>query len=87
MRILQSGGRIPAIYSNEAAQKNLQQALSLLQQSIQNILLFVKARQTLMSNFLNTVLQASQTEVLKNTTLASVKPNAPIMEQGAIAKA
>ncbi|MCW5588134.1 MAG: integrating conjugative element protein [Legionellales bacterium] len=85
MRILQSGGRIPAIYSNKAAQQNIQHSISLLQQDVQDILLFVKARQTLMSNMLSTITQAGSSVDAENTAIAMPKPNAPMMTNGAIA--
>ncbi len=84
-RILQSGGRIPAIYSNKAAQQNIQHSISLLQQDVQDILMFVKARQTLMSNLLATITQAGSALDAENTAIAMPKPNAPIMTHGAIA--
>ena len=84
MRILQSGGRIPAIYSNKAAQQNIQHSISLLQQDVQDILLFVKARQTLMSNMLSTITQAGSSVDAENTAIAMPKPNAPMMTNGAI---
>jgi integrating conjugative element protein (TIGR03755 family) len=84
MRILQSGGRIPAVYANKAAQQNIQHSIALLQQDVQNILMFVKARQTLMSNMLSTVLQAGQSQEAQNTAVAMPKPNAPIINHGAI---
>jgi integrating conjugative element protein (TIGR03755 family) len=84
MRILQSGSRIPAIYANQAAQKNIQQAISWLQQDIQNILMFIKARQELMSNMLSTVLSAGQSQETDNTAVAVPKPQLPEMEHGAV---
>jgi integrating conjugative element protein (TIGR03755 family) len=84
MRILQSGGRIPAVYANKAAQQNIQHSIALLQQDVQNILMFVKARQTLMSNMLSTVLQAGNSQEAQNTAVAMPKPNAPIINHGAI---
>jgi len=84
IRLLQSGQRIPAIYSNKAAQHNIQQSITLLQQDVENILMFVNARQTLMSAMLSTVVQASHTLDAQNTAIPMPKPNAPIMKNGAI---
>lgn len=84
MRILQSGGRIPAIYVNKAAQYTIRNSIKQLQQAIQNILMFVKVQQTLMSSMLSTVLQAGQSQETQNTAVAVPKPNMPIMNNGAI---
>ncbi|PIQ43254.1 MAG: integrating conjugative element protein [Gammaproteobacteria bacterium CG11_big_fil_rev_8_21_14_0_20_46_22] len=84
MRILQSGGTIPAIYSNKAAQQNIENAVSQLKQDVQDILMFIKARQTLMSNMLSTVMQAGTSQEDQNTAIAVPKPDAPIMNNGAI---
>lgn len=84
MDILQTGGRIPAIYSNKAAQQTISKAIAQLQLDVENILLFVKARQTLMSNMLSSVVQAGNSQESKNTAIAMPKANAAIMENGAI---
>lgn len=84
VRILQSGSRIPAIYANQAAQQNIQQAISWLQQDMQSILMFIKARQELMSNMLSTVLTAGQNQETDNTAVAVPKPATPDIEQGAV---
>ena len=87
IRILQSGSRVPAIYANQAAQQNIQQAISWLQQDMQSILMFIKARQELMSNMLSTVLSAGQAQETDNTAVAVPKPATPDMEQGAVSNA
>jgi integrating conjugative element protein (TIGR03755 family) len=84
MRILQSGVRIPAIYGNKAAKQNIQHSIALLQQDVEDILMFVKARQTLMSNMLSTIVQAGQSQQAKNTAIAMPKSNSPMMKHGAI---
>ncbi len=83
-RVLQAGSRIPAIYSNQEAKQTIQNAISSLQQDVQNILMFVKARQTLMSTMLTTIVQASHAIDEKNTAIAMPNLNAPIIEDGAI---
>ncbi len=85
IQLLQSGSRIPAIYSNKAAQEIIQQAMDRLQQDVQAMLLFVNARQTLLSNMLSTVNEAGQSQKTQNTAISMPKPNTAIMEQGAIA--
>jgi len=84
MQILQSGSRVPAIYSNKAAQKNIKTAITQLQQDMQNILMFIKAKQTLMSNMLSTVIQAGDATEQKNTEIAMPSSNAPIIQNGAV---
>ena len=84
MQILQSGSRVPAIYANKAAQKTIQSAISELQQDMQNILMFVKARQTLMSSMLSTVMQAGDAREASNTEIAMPSSNGAIIENGAI---
>ena len=84
MRVLESGGKIPAIFNNKAAQKNIQDSISHLQQDVQDILMFVKARQTLMSNMLSTVVQAGQDNINNNTKIAVPNTNAPMIQNGAI---
>jgi integrating conjugative element protein (TIGR03755 family) len=85
IRVLQSGGRIPAIYSNKAAQHNIQRSVKLLQQDVQDILMFVKARQTLMANMLSTVVQAGESQEAQNTSISIPKANIQVMHNGAIA--
>ena len=82
--ILQSGSRIPTIYSNKAAQDTIQHSIAQLQHDVQDILTYVKARQTLMSNMLTTVVQAGQSQTAKNTAVDMPKSNEPVMENGAI---
>ena len=84
IRILQSGARVPAVYSNKAAQKNIQNSIKLLQQDVQNILMFVKARQTLMSNMLSTVIQAGKSQEQQNTAVPVPASNPNAMEHGAV---
>lgn len=85
MQVLQSGGRVPAIYANKAAQQNIQTSIVQLRQDIQNILMFVKARETLMSNTLSIVIQAGKAEEAQNSNVSASQPNAPLMKNGAIA--
>lgn len=84
IQILQSGGKIPAVYGNQAAQQNIQNSITLLQQDVQDILMFVNARQTLVSNMLSTVVDAGASQVQQNTAVAMPKPNAPAMQNGAV---
>ena len=84
IRILQSGARIPAVYSNKAAQKNIDNSIKLLQQDVQNILMFVKARQTLMSNMLSTVIQAGKSQEQQNTAVPVPAQNSNVMAHGAV---
>lgn len=84
IQLLQSGSRIPAIYSNKAAQDIIDQSINRLQQDVQAMLLFVNARQTLLSNMLSIVSEAGQSQKNQNTAVAMPKPNESIMEEGAI---
>lgn len=84
IQVLQSGGKIPAIYSNQAAQHNLQNAVHLLQQDVQDILMFVKARETLVSNMLSTIVQAGESQIQQNTAVSVPNPNASVIDHGAI---
>lgn len=84
VQILQTGSQIPAIYSNKAAQQTIQAGISQLQQQTQNVLMFVKARQTLMSNMLATVVQANSAQQARNTAIAVPSVNVPVMQQGAV---
>ena len=86
IQILQSGGKIPAVYSNQPAQQLIQSAITQLQQDVQEILTFVNARQTLVSNMLSTVVQASESQTQQNTVVAMPKQNAAIMQNGAVSK-
>ena len=86
MRILQSGQKIPAIYSNQAAQKLLEQSMTALESDVQHILLFIKARQSLMTNLLTTIANANEASLAKNNAIAVPTSNGPILQQGAIAK-
>ncbi len=84
IRILQSGSRIPAVYSNKTAGRNIQNSIQQLQRDVQDILMFVKARQTLMSNMLTTIVQAGASQQRKNTAISMPRKNAPNMQNGAI---
>ncbi len=84
IEVLQTGGRIPAVYSNKIAQKNIRNAITQLQQEVQDVLMFVKAGQTLMSNMLSTVTQAGSTQQQRNTAIAVPTSNAPVLQQGAV---
>ena len=84
IEVLQAGAKIPAIYSNKAAQRTIQNAIQFLQQEVGDMLMFVKARETLMSNMLSTVIEAGESQLQKNTAVSMPKTNAPILEQGAI---
>ncbi len=84
IRILQSGSRMPAIYSNQAAQHNIAHSITVLQQDVQDILMFVKARQTLMANMLVTVAQAGQSQQAQNTIVAVPQGSAPTIQRGAV---
>lgn len=86
IQILQSGGKIPAVYSNKPAQQMIQNSIVQLQEDVQEILTFVNARQTLVSNMLSTVMQAGNSQVQQNTAIAVPKLNAPVMQNGAISK-
>ncbi|MCH9769282.1 MAG: integrating conjugative element protein [Gammaproteobacteria bacterium] len=84
IRILQSGRRVPAIYSNKAAQKAIQDTTQQLQRDIENILLFVKARQTLLSNRLSSILEAGERQTQHNAAVSVPAPKSPAMQQGAV---
>lgn len=84
LRILQSGRRIPAIYSNQAAQHTIKNAMATLQHDVQNILMFIRARQALMSTMLATLVQAGQAEKAKSTAIAMPASNMPPIKRGAI---
>ncbi len=84
IRILQSGSRIPAIYNNSAAQNTISHSIDLLRNDMNAILTFIQARQALMSNMLSTVMQAGESQEAQNSAIATPKPNAPIMQNGAI---
>ncbi|MBX9706203.1 MAG: integrating conjugative element protein [Gammaproteobacteria bacterium] len=87
MSILQSGSQIPAIYSNKAAQKNIEHSIQLLQSDIQNILMFVKAQQVLMSNTLTTVVEAGQAQQSQNTAVSVPAASGAMIENGAVQSA
>lgn len=82
IELLQSGGRIPAIYSNKAAQDIIEQAMTRLQQDVQAMLMFVNARQTLLSNMLSIVSEAGASQKNQNTAISMPKSNDAIMEDG-----
>lgn len=85
IQVLQSGGKIPAVYANEAAQHNLNDAVTQLQADVQEILMFVKARDMLMSNMLSTLVASGNDEVESNTKVSVPEVNSPIMQNGAVA--
>ena len=84
IQLLQSGGRIPAIYSNKAAQDVIEEAIARLQQDVQAMLMFVSARQILLSNMLSIVSEAGESQKNQNTAISMAKPNESMMEDGAI---
>ena len=48
------------------------------------VLMFVKARETLVSNMLSTIVRAGESQIQQNTTVSIPKSNASIMEKGAV---
>jgi integrating conjugative element protein (TIGR03755 family) len=84
IEILQAGSKIPAIYGNQAAQAIIENAIQSLKQEVQDILMFVQARQTLVSNMLSTILQANASQTQQNTAIAMPTSNGAAMEQGAV---
>jgi len=85
IQILQSGAKIPAVYANGAAQHNITDSITQLQQDVQEILMFVKARDMLMSNMLSTLVASGNDEIQHNTTVAVPEVNSPLMQNGAVA--
>ena len=85
IQVLQSGAKIPAVYANEAAQHNINDSVAQLQQDVQQILMFVKARDMLMSNMLSTLVASGNDEIKSNTMVAVPELNSPLMQEGAVA--
>ena len=87
IQVLQSGAKIPAVYANEAAQHNINDSVTQLQQDVQQILMFVKARDMLMSNMLSTLVASGNDEIQSNTMVSVPEVNSPLMQEGAVATA
>lgn len=86
-RLLESGGRVPAIYANQAAQKSIQRALSDLNQDMQNLSFEVDMRRKVVSNTISEILQNQQAQVASTRATPLMPNNAPpLMQDGAVIK-
>jgi len=83
-QILQEGSQIPAIYSNKAAQDEIHEALTQLQEAMDNLLFNVNVRKQLVSDTVTQLLTSTQNQQLNSTAIQTSNPPNPTMDNGAI---
>jgi len=83
-QMLQEGSQVPAIYGNHAAQETIKQALSRLNQEMENLLFNVKVRKALVSDTVSQLLNQTQLQQTNRTLIQPNAPLAPLMNYEAI---
>lgn len=84
-RLLKSGSRVPAIYSNHAAQASINRAIAELDHEMQALAFDVDMRRKVVSNTLSDIMQNNQANVAATRATPGVANNAaPVMQDGAI---
>ena len=84
-RMLETGSRVPSIYTNQAAQHNIQRAITDLVQDMNNLSFDVDMRRKVVSHTITDILQNQQAQAANIQATPSVPHNAaPVMQDGAI---
>jgi integrating conjugative element protein (TIGR03755 family) len=84
--ILEEGSQVPAIYINTAAQHLIHQAISRLDDAMNNLLFNVKVRKELVSNTVTQLLENTQGEAISDSLIQSSSKTKSILQNGAVKK-
>ncbi|MCP4475327.1 MAG: integrating conjugative element protein [Gammaproteobacteria bacterium] len=84
IQLLQTGEAIPEVYSNTSAKQRITEAIQQLQQQVKDILLFIQAREQLMSRTLMTIVQAGDAAQRKQSAISTPMTTLPLLSQGAV---
>ena len=86
LQILEEGSFVPAIYSNKAAEVQIQTAAKRLRLAIQDLLFNTKVNQQLVANTITELMQSSDAEETQATRVQAGATPSPEINNGAVAE-
>lgn len=84
LQLLEQGRQVPSIYSNKAAQSDIQKAVDSLHQDVNDFLFNIKVNKQLVSNTVSGLMQVTQAKQLGDAVIQTGNKPGVDMEHGAI---